>query len=85
MFDHVKRLKDWMAMACYAYDSKYCKVLTIDMQSQDDLTYIIFWEILSVVMAKNGVPNVNLKGFMINNAHADWNILRKIYEGRDQL
>jgi hypothetical protein len=47
MFDHVKRLKDWMTMACHVYDSRNCKVLTIacrDMQSEDGAAQILFWE-----------------------------------------
>ena len=29
MFDHVKCVKMWTTMACYVYDSTYCRVMTI--------------------------------------------------------
>ena len=38
MFDHVKRVKHWTAMACNVYDSAYCRAMTIalcNMQSED--------------------------------------------------
>jgi hypothetical protein len=61
-------------MACHVYDSRYCKVLTIaccDMQSEDGAAQILFWENLNAVMAENGVPNVNFKGFMADSAQAN--------------
>ena len=88
MFDHVKRLQDWTTMTCHVYNSKHCKVLTIaccDMQSEDARAHIVFWEILNVVMLENGVPNVNFKGFMADNAQANWIAVRKIYEDGDPL
>jgi hypothetical protein len=29
MFDHVKHVQGWMAMACHVYDPIYCKVISI--------------------------------------------------------
>ena len=81
MFDHVKRLKDWTTMACHVYDSRYCKVFTIaccDMQSEDGAAQIFLGENLNVVMADNGVPNVNFKGFMADSAQANWIAVRTI-------
>jgi hypothetical protein len=34
-------------------------------------------------MAKNGVPNVNFKGFMVDSAQANWNAVRAIYGDGD--
>ena len=88
MFDHVKRLQDWTTMTCHVYDCKHCKVLTIaccDMQSEDARALIVFWEILNVVMLDNDVPNVNFKGFMADNAQANWIVVRKIYGDGDPL
>ena len=31
-------------------------------------------------MAKNSVPNINVKGFMANSAQANWNAVRAIYK-----
>lgn len=36
---------------------------------------------LNNVMADNGVPKVNFKGFMAKNVQADWNAMKKIYGG----
>jgi hypothetical protein len=63
------------------YDSKFCKVLTIaccDMQSKYGVAQTLFWKNLNSVMSKDKVSKVNFKGFMIDNAHANWNAVRKI-------
>ena len=86
MFDNVKRLKDWTAMTCHVYDNRYCKVLTIvccDMQSEDGAEQNIFWKELNFIMADNGVPSVNFKGFLANSAQANWNAVRIIYGDGD--
>ena len=69
-------------MMCDVYNNKHCKVLTrtcCDVQSKDARAHTIFWENLNVVMLENGVPNVNFKGFMADNAHANWIAVRKNY------
>ena len=86
MFDHVKRVDKWTTMACHVYDSRYCKVLTVaicDMQSEDHIAQILFWENLNKVMANNGVPNVNFKGFMADSAQANWMAVRRVYGSGD--
>ena len=82
MFDNVKRVKEWTTLACHVYDTTYCKVMTIaccDMQSEDAIAQTLFWENLNKVMAENGVPNVNFKGFMADSAKANWIAVRKVY------
>jgi hypothetical protein len=34
-------------------------------------------------MANNGASNPNFKGFMANNAHANWNIVQIVYGSKD--
>jgi hypothetical protein len=34
-------------------------------------------------MANNGVPNPNFKGFMVDNVHANWNIIWIVYGSGD--
>lgn len=41
------------------------------------------WENLNVVMLGNGVSKVDFKGFMAHNAHAKWNVVRKVYNNDD--
>jgi len=71
MFDHVKRVEGWMMLTSHVYDSFYCKVMVIvicDMQSKDMKVECVMWRNLHKVMANNGVPNPNFKGFMTDNA-----------------
>lgn len=81
MFDHVKRLRDWSMMACHVYDNIHYKVLTItscDMQSKDVHAQTLLWENLNAIMLENDVPKVNFKGFMLDNAQANWNVVKKV-------
>jgi hypothetical protein len=69
MFDHVKRVEVWTSLACHVYESFYYKVMMIaicDMQFEDTKVKCVMWQNLNKVMAKNGVPNLNFKGFMVN-------------------
>jgi hypothetical protein len=86
MFDHVKCVKEWTTMACHVYDAAYCKVMTIavcDIQSEDMKVQCIMWRELNDLMAKNGVENTNFKGFMADNAQANWNAIRIVYGSGD--
>jgi hypothetical protein len=86
MFDHVKRVKEWTTMGCHVYDVVYCKVMTIavcDMQSEDTKVQCIMWRELNDLMAKNGIENTNFKGFMADNAQANWNADRIVYGSGD--
>lgn len=74
--------------ACHVYDSKYYKALAIaccDMQFENVVANKLVWENLKVVMVESGVPIVNFKGFMANNAHANKNTMRKTYGDGDQV
>jgi len=82
MFDYVKRVKEWTTMDCHMYDSQYKKVMTIstcDMQSEDMKIQVQFWGCLNNVMSKNRVDHPNFKGFMADNAMANWNAVRIVY------
>jgi hypothetical protein len=71
MFDHVNHVEGWMTFAYYVYDSFYYKVTMIaicDMQFEDTKAQCVMWWKLNKVMAKNGVANLNFKGFMVDNA-----------------
>ncbi len=75
-----------MTLACHVYDYFYYKVMTIaicDMQFEDTWAQCVMWQNLNKVMANNGVPNPNFKGFMANNAHANWNIVRIVYGSKN--
>lgn len=73
MFDHVKHLKDWTRRACHVYSTRYNKILMIaccDMQSHDGTHIDSLMLKLNSIIVDNGVPNVNLKGSRVENAHA---------------
>ena len=58
-------------LVSHVYDSKNRKVLIImycDMQFEDDVAQMLFWENLNSVLSKNGVSKMNLKSFMVDNA-----------------
>ena len=59
MFDHVKRVTNWITMACHVYDATYQRVMTIacyNFQSENKNIQIILWKNLNHVMARHGVP-----------------------------
>ncbi len=43
----------------------------------------VLWQKLNNVMLKSGVPNINLQGFMANNAQTNWSAMRIIYSSGD--
>ena len=53
------------------------------MWSEDGVPQTLFWENLNNVMVENDVLVINFKGFMANNAQANWNFIRKIYGDGD--
>jgi hypothetical protein len=86
MFDHVKRVQKWTTIVCHMYDATYCKVMTIavcDMQSKDTKVQCIMWTKLNDLMRKDGVENPNFKGFMVDNAQANWNVVEIDYGNGD--
>ena len=86
MFDHVKHVNNWTTMACHVYDLQYCQVMTVavcDMQSEDCEAQCVMWRCLNKVMARYGLLIVNFKGFIVDSASANWNVVRKIYRTGD--
>jgi hypothetical protein len=86
MFDHVKRVKDWTTMGIHVYDLDYRKVMTIvvcDMQSETADAQERVWLSVLNVLDKNGVANVNFKGFMCDSAQANFNTVRVLFGSGD--
>jgi hypothetical protein len=68
MFDHVKRVKEWMTLIGHVYVPIYCKMMTnvvCDMQFKDTYIQCVLWWKLNNLMAKNDVPNTNFKGLWL--------------------
>jgi hypothetical protein len=86
MFDHVKRVKDWTTMGVHIYDPEYYKIMTIavcDMQSESSDAQTQVWLSMLNILDKNGVSNVNFKGFMCDNAQANFNAVRILFGSGD--
>jgi len=82
MFDHVKHVQGWTTTACHVYDPIYCKIMSIaiyNMQSKDIKAQCILWRKLNAIVLKKGVRNPNFKGFMVDNAQANWNVVHIVY------
>jgi hypothetical protein len=64
----------------------YYEMLTIaicDMQSESIEVHCVMWTKLNQVMFRFGLRNPNFKGFMADNAHANWNDVSIMYDYRD--
>ncbi len=86
MFDHVKHVVGLTIMACHVYDHVYYKMLAIDvcdMQFDEIEVQQLMWIKLNETMLKHKFPKPNFKGFMANNAQANWNILKIVYGSED--
>jgi hypothetical protein len=86
MFDHVKSVVSWTIVVCRVYDLAYCKVMTIvvcDMQFKDTEAQQVMWTKLNDMMQKHNFPKLIFKGFMSDNAQANWNTMRIFYGSRD--
>jgi hypothetical protein len=82
MSDHIKRVAKWTTMACHVYDGTYQRIMTIaccNFQSKDKDAQVLFWHNLNHVMARHGIPKPHFKGFMVDNAQANWNAVRIVY------
>jgi len=88
MFDHVKHVQGWTTMACHVYDLVYCKIMSTaiyNMQSKDIKAQCILWRKLDAIVLNKGVRNPNFKGFMVDNAQANWNVVHIVYGIRDPI
>jgi len=86
MFDHVKRVQGWTTMACHVYDMTYYCVMTIvvcHMQFEDVDLQCFMWSSLVKVLEKHGMTNPNFKGFMVDSAQVNFNIVRRIFGAQD--
>ena len=86
MFNHLKRVKHYTIFACYVYDSRYCKVVTIalcDMMSETDDAQTYLWHGVDGAMVEYEVHNVNFKVFMADSIHANRNVVCEIYDTSD--
>ncbi len=86
MLDHVKHVVRWTCMVCHVYNSAYCKLMTIaicDMHFKDAEVQQVMWTKLNDTMLKHMFLKLNFKGFMVDNAQANWNTIIIVYGSGD--
>jgi hypothetical protein len=82
MFNHIKHVQGWTIMACHVYDPIYCKVMMIvvyDMQFKDTEVQCIMWRKLNAIFEKKESGMPIFKGFMVDDAQSNWNVVRIVY------
>lgn len=52
---------------------------------EDTKAQVKFWEMLNVVMQKHGLESVQFRGFMADEAGANWAAVRRIYGSGDDV
>lgn len=83
-FDFVKRMRDWTTMACHVYNPYVQEMQTIaigDFKVEDTEAQTLFWTLLNNVMKKEGYKKPEFKGFMADEAQANWRAIRTVYNG----
>ena len=73
-------------MGIHIYDLENCKVMTIavcDMQSDSSNAHTQVWLSKLNILDKNGMSNVNFKGFMCNSAQINFNVVRILFGSGD--
>lgn len=71
-----------MTMASHVYDLVYYKVMTItirDMQSKNKEAQCILWKKLNTIVEKKRWGMPIFKGFMVDGAQANWNVVRIVF------
>lgn len=84
LFDFVKRMKDWTTMACHVYNPFLQELQTLaicEFKVEDTEAQVLFWEMLNRVMEKHGFPKAQFKGFMADEAQANWRAVRTVFNG----
>ena len=87
MFDHAKRVINWTLLGVHVYDPMYCKVMTIcvcDMMCEMVDAQEHMWLSILALLRKHGLENVNFKGFMADNAQANFNAIKCIFGSGDK-
>jgi hypothetical protein len=85
---HIKRAKGWSTMGVYVYDPGMQSLLTIavcEFLNEKHDSQVLFWTLLNNACLKKGV-HVNFRGFMADDASANWRAVREVYkEGRTNV
>ena len=83
-FDHVHRVPGWPTMSAHVYDPFMRELLTIatcEFRVEDRCAQIEFWKMLNTVVQQSGFPIPEFRGFMADEANANWIAVRTVYFG----
>jgi len=58
-------------------------IVVCDMQSGDTKAQQLMWTKLNEMMLKHGFLKPNFKGFMVDIAQTDWNVVIIVYGSKD--
>ena len=56
-------------------------IAVCEMKEEDTTAQILFWEMMNEVMLNNGHPLADFRGFMADEANANWIAVRTVYFG----
>lgn len=54
-------------------------IAVCEMKVEDTKAQIKFWKMLNGVMKKHGLESVEFRGFMADEARANWAVIRGVY------
>jgi len=60
-------------------------IVVCDMQFEDMEAQCILWKKLNAIIEKKGLGMPIFKGFMVDNAQANWNDVHIVYGTRDHV
>lgn len=83
-FDHVHRVLGWPTMSAHVYDPYVRELMTIatcEFMVEDRFAQAEFWKMLNDVVQKCGFAKPEFRGFMADEANANWLAIRTVYFG----
>lgn len=82
-FDVMHRITSgWLTFSAHVYDHNIralCTIFTCELKSEDAESLATAWRLMVGVAAENGLKNVEIYGFMADNAIAGWNAVRNVF------
>lgn len=69
-------------MSAHVYDHNYCTLCTIftyELKSKDDASQTVVQEKMLQIAAHHKVIDINIIGFMVDNAQARWNVVCDVF------
>ncbi|CAM6096679.1 unnamed protein product [Calypogeia fissa] len=83
MFDIMHRCTGgWLTLNSHIYDHHLpalSTIFTCELKAQDPESQETAWRLMVDVASRNGVREVNIKGFMADNAEAGWQAVHRVF------